>query len=36
MQIQAKTIMMENKLMASKGELGKEAGEQWWGATSKH
>lgn len=33
-QIQVKMIMMENKVMASKGGLRKEEGEQWWGATS--
>lgn len=33
MQIQAEMIMIENKLMASKGGVGREEGEQWRGAT---
>ena len=33
MQIQAKMIMMENKLNGSKGGVGKREGEERWRAT---
>ena len=33
MQIQAKMIMMENKLNGSKGGVGKREGDERWGAT---